>query len=86
MRAHAGGRCRHARVHTGVALSLRLLGCVRQIAVLKETEGKGSFCSLVMAVVVAKDVLLFCCFAINLEAATTVRSFPSFSVRQGRTA
>lgn len=44
---------------------------MRQIAVLKETAGKGSFCSLVMAVVVAKDILVFCCFAINLEVATT---------------
>ena len=48
-----------------------------QIAVLAETEGKGSFCSMVMAVVVAKDILVFCCFAINLEAATTVRTASS---------
>jgi hypothetical protein len=38
-----------------------------QIAVLKETEGKGPYCSLVMAVVVVKDVLLFAAFAVNVE-------------------
>lgn len=37
------------------------------IAVLKETEGKGPYCSLVMAVVVVKDVLLFAAFAVNIE-------------------
>ncbi|KAL4856974.1 hypothetical protein ACK3TF_002671 [Chlorella vulgaris] len=37
------------------------------IAVLKETEGKGPYCSLVMAVVVVKDVLLFAAFAVNVE-------------------
>jgi hypothetical protein len=38
-----------------------------QIAVLKEVEGKGPYCSLVMAVVVVKDVFLFAAFAINVE-------------------
>eukprot|EP00891_Asterochloris_glomerata_P006082 jgi/Astpho2/6082/fgenesh1_pg.00084_%23_67_t len=48
------------------------------IAVLKETEGRGPFCSLVMAVVVVKDVVTFICFAINLEAASVVmRKEPS---------
>ncbi|KAK9830422.1 hypothetical protein WJX72_011685 [[Myrmecia] bisecta] len=42
------------------------------IAVLKETDGKGPFCSLVMAVVVVKDVLVFLCFALNIEFANTV--------------
>ena len=37
-----------------------------QIAVLKETEGRGPVCSLVMAVVVVKDVVNFICFAINM--------------------
>lgn len=37
------------------------------IAVLKETEGKGPYCSLVMAVVVVKDVILFATFAVNVE-------------------
>lgn len=45
-----------------------------QIAVLKELEGKGTYCSLVMAVVVAKDVLLFAAFAINVELAAAVGS------------
>ena len=49
-----------------------------QIAVLKETAGKGTFCSLIMAVVVVKDILVFCCFAINLELSTVVHmSVPS---------
>lgn len=52
---------------------------ILQIAVLAETEGKGSFCSMVMAVVVAKDILVFCCFAINLEAATAVSAELSVS-------
>ncbi|KAK9840435.1 hypothetical protein WJX74_009901 [Apatococcus lobatus] len=37
------------------------------IAVLKETEGRGAYCSLVMAVIVVKDVVTFLCFAINIE-------------------
>ncbi len=45
-----------------------------QIAVLKETAGKGTFCSLVMAVVVVKDILVFCCFAVNLEMSTVVNT------------
>ena len=43
-----------------------------QIAVLKETDGKGPYCSLVMAVVVVKDVLLFAMFAVNVELAKAV--------------
>lgn len=39
------------------------------IAVLKELEGKGTYCSLVAAVVVVKDVVLFAAFAINVELA-----------------
>ena len=39
---------------------------------LKELDGKGSYCSLVMAVVVVKDVLLFAAFAVNIEAARAV--------------
>ncbi|GAX78910.1 hypothetical protein CEUSTIGMA_g6349.t1 [Chlamydomonas eustigma] len=37
------------------------------IAVLKEVEGKGPFCSLVMAVVVVKDVIVIMAFALNIE-------------------
>lgn len=52
------------------------LACARSpasaIAVLRETEGKGAFCSLVMAVVVLKDVMVFLAFAINLEAVSAV--------------
>lgn len=47
-----------------------------QIAVLRETEGQGPYCSLVMAVVVVKDVLVFVMFATNLEVASSV-SHPS---------
>jgi hypothetical protein len=43
-----------------------------QIAVLKETEAKGPYCSLVIAVVVAKDVLVFVAFSLNIELARTV--------------
>ena len=43
-----------------------------QIAILKETEGKGPYCSLVMAVVVLKDVLVFVCFALNIQLAKAV--------------
>ena len=46
-----------------------------QIAVLKEIEGKGPYCSLVMAVVVVKDVLLFAAFAVNIELAKVVSEF-----------
>lgn len=45
-----------------------------QIAVLRETEAQGPFCSLVMAVVVVKDVLVFVAFAANLEVVSTVRA------------
>jgi len=37
------------------------------IAVLREMEGRGPFCSLVMSVTVVKDVLVVVMFAINLE-------------------
>ena len=52
-----------------------------QIAVLKETAGKGTFCSLVMAVVVVKDILVFCCFAVNLEMSTVVSKSPPVRLR-----
>lgn len=45
---------------------------VLQIAVVKETGGKGPYCSLILAVVVMKDVLVFICFALNLEFARMV--------------
>ena len=45
-----------------------------QIAVLRETEAAGPYCSLVMAVVVVKDVLVFVAFAANLEVVSAVRS------------
>jgi hypothetical protein len=41
--------------------------------VLKETEGRGPYCSLVMAVVVTKDVLVFICFSLNIELSALVR-------------
>ena len=43
-----------------------------QIAVVKETGGKGPYCSLILAVVVMKDVLVFICFALNVEFARMV--------------
>ena len=57
-------------------VSCRLL---LQIAVLKETDGRGPFCSLVMAVVVVKDVVTFVCFAINMEIAGVVSRCASAS-------
>lgn len=46
--------------------------CLVQMAVLKETEGRGPFASLIMAVVIVKDVVVFICFAINIEMADAV--------------
>lgn len=46
-----------------------------QIAVVKETGGKGPYCSLILAVVVMKDVLVFVCFALNVEFARMVRQW-----------
>ena len=51
----------------------KLCDCV-QVAVIRETDAKGPFCTLVMSVVVIKDVLLFVCFAINVEFARVVRN------------
>ncbi len=47
-----------------------------QIAVLKEVDGKGPFCGLVMAVVVVKDVVVIMAFALNLELIHAVRHRP----------
>ena len=44
-----------------------------QMAVLKETDGRGPFASLTMAVVIVKDVIVFTCFAVNIEMADMVR-------------
>lgn len=38
------------------------------IAVLQELDGRGPYCSLVMAVIVTKDVLVFILFALTIEA------------------
>ncbi|GAB4816047.1 hypothetical protein N2152v2_003093 [Parachlorella kessleri] len=58
---------------TAVATLVATLAVARSpasaIAILKETEGKGPYCSLVMAVVVFKDVLVFVCFALNIQLA-----------------
>lgn len=37
------------------------------IAVLQETGGKGAFCSLVLAVVIVKDVVTIVAFSLNIE-------------------
>ena len=52
-------------------LGISSLVCL-QIAVMREMDAKGPFCSTVMAVVVVKDVLLFVCLAMNLEFANMV--------------
>ncbi len=41
---------------------------------MKEVDGKGPFCTLVMAVVVVKDVLVIVAFALNIELIKAVRS------------
>ncbi|KAK9793176.1 hypothetical protein WJX73_005312 [Symbiochloris irregularis] len=51
------------------------------VAVLRETDGKGPYCSLVMAVVVMKDVLVFICFAINIEYVRVVMNSESGAMR-----
>lgn len=40
-----------------------------QIAVVRELGGKGPYCSLVMAVVLVKDIFVFVAFSINIELA-----------------
>ena len=40
---------------------------------LKETDGRGPYSSLIMAVVIVKDVLVFACFAVNIETSRVVR-------------
>ena len=42
---------------------------------LKETGGRGPYSSLVMAVVIVKDVVVFICFAVNIEVSDVVRLF-----------
>lgn len=44
-----------------------VLTLLHQIAILNEVSGKGPYCSLVMSVVIAKDLITFVTFAINLE-------------------
>ncbi len=56
--------CAHPRLP---ACNTRVLPRNKQIAVLKEVDGKGPFCSLVMAVVVVKDVIVIIAYAINVE-------------------
>lgn len=51
-----------------------------QIAVLKEMDGKGPFCSLVMAVVVVKDVIVIIAFALNIELIRSVSVMAGFSL------
>lgn len=57
----------------GAALRWLTSASAIQIAVMRESDARGPFCSTVMAVVVVKDVLLFVCLAINLEFANMVR-------------
>jgi hypothetical protein len=50
-----------------------LLLVLLQIAVLKEMDAKGPFVSLVMGVVVLKDVVVIVLFALNMELVPMVR-------------
>jgi hypothetical protein len=52
---------------------LVLLLVLLQIAVLKEMDAKGPFVSLVMGVVVLKDVVVIVLFALNMELVPMVR-------------
>lgn len=52
------------------------------IAVLKEVDGKGPFCSLVMAVVVVKDVVVIVAFALNIEL-VRILSLPANAANAG---
>jgi hypothetical protein len=55
------------------------------ISVIHELKGSGPYCSLVMAIVIVKDVLVFLAFSLALNAAeqvtlkTTFFTFPLFS-------
>lgn len=44
------------------------------IAVLQETGGKGAFCSLVLAVVIVKDVVTIVAFSLNIELSRSLLS------------
>jgi hypothetical protein len=61
-------------------LALALLLLLLQIAVLKEMDAKGPFVSLVMGVVVLKDVVVIVLFALNMELVPMVRSGATISV------
>jgi hypothetical protein len=55
-------------------MPLLLLAVMLQIAVLKEMDAKGPFVSLVMGVVVLKDVAVIVLFALNMELVPMVRA------------
>jgi hypothetical protein len=57
---------------------------VLQIAVLKEMDAKGPFVSLVMGVVVLKDVVVIVAFALTMELVPLVR--PDTHLRQHQAA
>ncbi len=61
----------HSYQHGTAEIKANMLSL--QIAVLKEVEGKGPFCSLVMGVVVLKDVLVIVAFAVNMQLVPMVR-------------
>ncbi|KAK9842202.1 hypothetical protein WJX81_000261 [Elliptochloris bilobata] len=64
---------RHVQTIASMAATLAIARSpASMIAVLKETEGRGPYCSLVMAVVVTKDVLVFICFSLNVELSALV--------------
>lgn len=55
---------------------------VVQIAVLKEMDAKGPFVSLVMGVVVLKDVVVIVAFALTMELVPMVSTTAVFLVFQ----
>lgn len=52
------------------------------ISVIHETKGSGPYCSLVMAIVIVKDVLVFLAFSLALNAAeqASIRATTSYSL------
>lgn len=55
------------RHDAAITNSCELITSCLQIAVVKEMDAKGSFVSLVMGVVVLKDVVVIVLFALNME-------------------
>ena len=51
------------------------------IAVINEVQGSGPYCSLVMAVIVLKDVVVFLAFSLAVKAAEQVRNIENQNIQ-----